>query len=128
MDVRCSLSYLNQQNDGGKKCKKLSLLLTMIFLIAIPTFSSAQNWTKEELEVINYSKKCWDAWEQAILQRDRNIWLKTCNPVGGWSHWNVAENVLLTDESDSRTFDKWIKGIKSYYLGKPPAAIDQNPG
>ena len=53
--------------------------LAMIGLL--PVFAApvqAQQWTPEQLEVLEAIESCWDAWNEAEQQQDHTLWSEPC--------------------------------------------------
>jgi ketosteroid isomerase-like protein len=99
---------------------KLLLVLCIIF----PFTAFAQNWTADQQEVLDQIKKGWSSWEEAVNAKDLNIWLDKFQPAEDFTGWWTSDGGLWTLEKEKRTFDNWVKNVKSmYWEGLQPLSI-----
>jgi hypothetical protein len=93
-----------------------TIIPLLLFIILVISYSiPAQNWSTEELEIIDQVKKNWDAWGAAIQQKDLEVWKKVCQPMKDFTGWWVSEGSLWTQEATERFFSKWVKGLNNFY-------------
>jgi len=62
-----------------------------VILVLIPFTVFAQNWTAEQKEVIEHIKGCWDAWKEAFIKKDLQIWLDACPCIEDFADWNTED-------------------------------------
>lgn len=89
--------------------------ICLALALLMPVSAWAQRWTAEEQGVIDHVKQCWDAWAEAVAQRDLEIWMNTCQPAEDFAGWWTSDGALWTLESERRSFDHWVQGVKRFY-------------
>ncbi len=51
---------------------------TIGLLLVFAAPAQAQQWTPEQLEVLEAIESCWDAWNEAEQQQDHAVWAEPC--------------------------------------------------
>ena len=86
---------------------KRSLTLAAALMTA-PLVLEAQQWTPEQIEVIESLKGCWDTWMVSMRADDPSVWIDQCTD-GDYTFWWAAEGAPNNPETLRRNFE-WIKG------------------
>jgi ketosteroid isomerase-like protein len=91
-------------------------LMAIVFLsFAAPSLVSAQRWTEEEQDLLTHVKACWDAWAEAVNQKDHSLWRNVCHPEDEFVGWWVSDGAPWTMEAEVRSFDQWVSGVEHFY-------------
>jgi hypothetical protein len=83
--------------------KRIIIAAFVIGLVFSPSVF-AQNWTPDQIEVLETVKTGWTLWQEAIKKKDVNIWLDGMNPTEDFQGWWTSEGGLY-ELIDVRTFD-----------------------
>jgi hypothetical protein len=88
---------------------KRQLLFTIISMLILPVINIAQNWTKEEQEVLDNVEMCWDAWMEAVEKNDMEIWFNKCPSADNLSMWWTGNGFLSNHRGNRRNFDRFVE-------------------
>ena len=89
--------------------------IIILFLIVMPRFLLAQNWTPEEKTILDRVKTGWSSWQDAVNNKDYSIWLKAADPAEDFQGWWLDDGALGNPNDSKKHFDLIIKDIKKYY-------------
>lgn len=92
---------------------RMSLVL---FLMTFSLAASAQRWTAEEQEILDFATSCWTSWEDAVNKQDHEIWLESCLLTDDWAAWWTSDGALWTIEAEKRNFDNWVQEIEHFHF------------
>ena len=82
----------------------MKYIITLITLVLLPA-SFAQNWTSEQIEVLDKVKQGWTLWSEAVEKRDLDFWLDEFNPTEDFNGWWTSEGAVV----DNTDFDVFAK-------------------
>ena len=100
---------------------KKTLTISLILMFAFSLVSTAQNWTKEEQEVLDNVEMCWDAWMEAIEKNDMEIWFKKCPSADNYSMWWTENGFPSNNRGDRRNFDHFVESDVKWVDMQPVA-------
>ena len=87
--------------------------LRVCFTMALSPFLCAQNWTPEQLEILNKVKEGWTLWGEAVEKGDLNHWLKNFQPTDDFNGWWTSEGSVW-DHTDFDVFAKtYLNTVKA---------------
>jgi len=90
--------------------------MKIIIAILCITFAQcllAQNWTDEQLDVLDKVKEGWTLWSEALEKRDLNHWLENFQPTDDFNGWWTSEGTVW-DHSDFDVFAKtYLNTVKA---------------
>jgi hypothetical protein len=94
---------------------KRTLSFACAFGIALSSSAMAQNWSPEQQQILERVETGWTLWQEAVLKKDRRIWLDGFEPSEDFQGWWISDGALWDMDADKRTFDDFVKGIKGLF-------------
>jgi hypothetical protein len=85
--------------------KHISIFVIVGLLLGFTT-SQAQQWSKEQKEVLEHIKGCWTGRIEAFKTKDFNAWANVCNSDEDIAYWPTSEaSPMLGFEADKRAIN-----------------------
>ena len=100
----------------GVATMNLIRMFLVLIVMTFPLAASAQRWTAEEQEILDFATSCWMSWEDAVNEKDHEIWLKSCLLTTDWAAWWTNEGALWTIEAEKRNFKNWVQVINHFHF------------
>lgn len=101
-------------------------LVTLIVLGVLPMCVVAQDWTPEQLAVIEDMESCFDAWDAAHEAQDYALWSEPCLAENHAAfYWAATDGGLWTDRDWERGLsNKWFNpDSKSWWQSLRPLRV-----
>lgn len=87
--------------------------LIVILSLALTPFMYAQNWTPEQLEILDKVKSGWTLWSEAVEKGDLDHWMDNFQPTEDFNGWWTSEGAVV-DNTDFDVFAKtYLRTVKA---------------
>ncbi len=100
-----------------------TVIATLALVLLMPVGAAAQQWTKEQQEIIDHIKMCWDAWVTALGHETPDHFYESC-PIDERAHFWWTSHAAPANEQEVRRSWRVIREVDDDWVDMRPVYID----